>query len=115
MGKTKFTALERVNSNDYKDDFYESNNKIKKHLIGASSRNITKQEINIALVKAFVEADIPLKKVNKLQTFFKEYCIEENMLNDPSKAVKELAKIFLNHENILIIELIIEFITLNAQ
>ncbi|CAG8623099.1 31508_t:CDS:2, partial [Racocetra persica] len=35
----------------------------------------------------------------------------ENMLNDPPKAVKELAKIFLNHENILIIELI----TLNAQ
>ncbi|CAG8759491.1 23505_t:CDS:1, partial [Dentiscutata erythropus] len=28
MGKTKFTALERVNSNDYKDDFYESNNKM---------------------------------------------------------------------------------------
>ncbi|CAG8839716.1 10288_t:CDS:1, partial [Racocetra persica] len=85
-------------------DFYESNNKMfciackttvnyakksvinnhlnltshksKKRLIGASSRNITKQEINIALVKAFAEADILLEKVNKLQTFFKEYCIE---------------------------------------
>ncbi|CAG8638371.1 8921_t:CDS:1, partial [Dentiscutata erythropus] len=28
MGKTKFTALERINSNDYKEDFYESNNKM---------------------------------------------------------------------------------------
>ncbi|CAG8849230.1 29353_t:CDS:1, partial [Racocetra persica] len=52
----------------------------KKHLIGAFSRNITKQEINIVLVKAFAEANILLEKVNKLQTFFKEYCIEDKLI-----------------------------------
>lgn len=115
MGKAKVTALERVNSNSYKDDFYESNDKmfcivckhvvnhIKKstidnHLNSASHKrrknlklsldqpkdqpNIAeRQNINLALAKAFVEADIPLEKINKLQNFFKEYCIEGKLIN----------------------------------
>ncbi|CAG8838222.1 31597_t:CDS:1, partial [Racocetra persica] len=43
--------------------------------------DITKQDINIALAKAFVEADIPLEKINKLLNFFKEYCIKGKLIN----------------------------------
>ena len=38
-----------------------------------------KQDINLALTKAFVEADIPLEKINRLQNFLREYCIEGNL------------------------------------
>jgi hypothetical protein len=110
MGKTKLTALERVNSDNYENNFYELNEKmyciacksvvnharksvIDKHLTSAShirkenltnlildnitQPNLTKnKDINLELTKAFVEADIPLEKINKLHNFLKEFCNE---------------------------------------
>ncbi|CAG8831410.1 24036_t:CDS:2, partial [Racocetra persica] len=62
------------------------------------SSNIVSLEISLQLPPLFVKT-----RWNK------------NTFNDPPKLVKELARILTNHENISIIEMIIEFITLNAQ
>ncbi|CAG8646323.1 10775_t:CDS:2, partial [Scutellospora calospora] len=156
--KTKFTALERLNSNDYKDNFYESNNKMfciackkvvnhsrksvidnylnseshknKKHLIEASSSDkvVGANQICKHYLSQIFQSELKFLSSNldSLDSYSEssELSLQlpplfffniENMLNDSPKAVKKLVKIFSNHENIPIIELFIEFISLNTQ
>ncbi|CAG8480761.1 38267_t:CDS:2 [Gigaspora margarita] len=55
MGKTKFTALEHINSNDFKDDFYESNNKMFciacKTVVNHARKSVIDNPLNSALHK----------------------------------------------------------------
>jgi hypothetical protein len=39
-----------------------------------------KQDINLALIKALVKADIPIEKISKLQGFLNEYYVEDKLI-----------------------------------
>jgi hypothetical protein len=67
----KNTALDYT-----RKDKLERHLKSKKHISNVEKKRKDNESelMNVALVKSFVQADIPLEKVDKLKNFFQEYC-----------------------------------------
>jgi len=75
--KQKSTIDNHLESNSHKKNKLEAQNSSRviprQQTITSLHKNISEcQEININLVKAFVEANIPLEKIDSLKSFFRE-------------------------------------------
>jgi hypothetical protein len=113
-----FKLLSRVTS--YFKDAFSYSSARKRRWLNFLTSNIVSLDSPLQLPPLFVKTrwNSWFNFVIWIKPYFPylvQFFIMENMLNDPPKSVKELAEILSNHENISIIEMIIEFISLNAQ
>ncbi|GBC02652.1 hypothetical protein RclHR1_04730013 [Rhizophagus clarus] len=125
------SAIERVLENpEYVKSFYVDNEKLfcdvcqntvldhtkkytidkhlksKKHISNAEKKRIDneREQMNVALVKSFIQADIPLEKVDKLKSFFQEYCVNGDAIANSSLLQEKYLPVALNAENFRIQE-----------